>query len=130
MNNETMLTRNNQNQSRDALNQPNDELPTLAPPVDIYENKDEFLVIADLPGVDPEQVSINLSGDRLEVEARQVLPAELARVGSPVRFARSFVVPDSIDPNGVKATSDAGVLTIHLRKADARKPRQITVTSS
>jgi HSP20 family protein len=131
MNNQTTtLTRNDQNQSRDPLNQPNDELATMAPPVDIYENKDEFLVIADVPGVDPEQVSIKLSGDRLEVEARQVLPAELARVTSPVRFTRSFVVPDSIDPNGVKATSDAGVLTIHLKKAEARKPRQITVTSS
>jgi HSP20 family protein len=124
------VSRSNQNPARDALTEPSDEPPTLAPPVDIYENKDEFLVIADLPGVDPEQVSLKLSGDRLEVEARQVLPPELARVSSPVRYVRSFVVPDSIDPNGVRATSELGILTIHLKKAEARKPRQISVTAS
>lgn len=126
---EQTLTRN-QNPGRDALNQPNDDLISVSPPVDIYENKDEFLVVADLPGVAPDQVSVRLSGDRLEVEARQTPPQGVASATPPVRFVRSFVVPDSIDPNGVKATSELGILTIHLKKAEARKPRQITVTSS
>lgn len=127
--NEQTLTRN-QNQTRDALNQPSDDLPSLAPQVDIYENKDEFLVVADLPGVAPEQVSVRLSGDRLEVEGRQTPPPGLESLTSPVRFVRSFVVPDTIDPNGVVASSELGILTIHLKKAEARKPRQITVTAS
>jgi HSP20 family molecular chaperone IbpA len=129
MNNQTTLTKSS-NREREALNKPSDDLPTLAPPVDIYENKDEFIVVADLPGVAPEDVSVRLTGDRLEVEGRQVMPAELGEFASPVRFARSFVVPDSIDPAGVKATSELGILTIHLKKAEARKPRQITVTAS
>jgi HSP20 family molecular chaperone IbpA len=127
--NDQTLTRN-QAPERDALDQSSDALPSVAPPVDIYENKDEYLVVADLPGVAPEQVSVRLSGDRLELEARQTQPSGAAALTSAVRFVRSFVVPDSIDPNGVKATSELGILTIHLRKAEARKPRQITVTSS
>lgn len=128
MNNAT-LTRNGA-QTREALNQPNDQVTTLAPPVDIYEDKDAFIVVADLPGVAPEDVSVRLSGDRLEVEGRQTLPRELAGPGAPVRFVRSFLVPDSIDPAGVKATTEQGVLTIELKKAEARKPKQITVTAS
>lgn len=127
--NEQTLTRD-QNPARDALNQSSDALPSLAPEVDIYENKDEFLVVADLPGVAPEHVSVRLSGDRLEVEGRQTPPPGLESLTSPVRFVRSFVVPDTIDPSGVVASSELGILTIHLKKAEARKPRQIKVSAS
>lgn len=121
------LTRNNS--QREALTQPRGDLPTWSPPVDIYENEDEFVVVVDLPGVAPQDVSVRLSGDRLDVEGRQVLPEPLSRLAEPVRFVRSFVVPDSIDPAGVDARSEHGILTIRLKKAEARKPRQITVTA-
>jgi len=121
------LTRNDS--QREALTQPHGDLPTWSPPVDIYENEDEFVVVVDLPGVAPRDVSVRLSGDRLDVEGRQVLPEPLSRLAEPVRFVRSFVVPDSIDPSGVEARSEHGILTIRLKKAEARKPRQITVTA-
>jgi HSP20 family protein len=129
----TQLTRNRNGgapqQQRDALDRPNDDLPVIAPPVDIYENSEEFLVVADLPGVPPENVSVRLTGDRLELEARQVLPEEQRAQLSPLRFVRSFLVPDSIDAAGVNAKTENGVLTIRLKKAEARKPKQITVTA-
>jgi HSP20 family molecular chaperone IbpA len=129
MKDDTTITRS-QGPASEALGRTVDDVETLAPPVDIYETKDEFIVVADLPGVSPENVSVKLSGDRLEVEGQQALPQELVGFGAPVRFARSFVVPDSIDAAGVKATSEQGILTIRLKKAEARKPRQITVTAT
>jgi HSP20 family molecular chaperone IbpA len=120
---------NGPQQQRDALDRHNDDLPVMAPPVDIYENAEEFLVVADLPGVAPENVSVRLAGDRLELEARQVFPEEQRAQLSPSRFVRSFLVPDSIDAASVNAKTENGVLTIHLRKAEARKPKQIAVTA-
>jgi HSP20 family protein len=129
----TQLTRNRNGngsqQQRDALDRPNDDLPVIAPPVDIYENSEEFLVVADLPGVLPENVSVRLAGDRLELEARQTFAEELRAQFTPSRFVRSFLVPDSIDAASVNAKTENGVLTIHLKKAEARKPKQITVTA-
>jgi HSP20 family molecular chaperone IbpA len=120
---------NGQQPQRDALDRPSDDLPVLAPPVDIYENAEEFLVVADLPGVVPENVSVRLNGDRLELEARQAFPEDQRAQLTPSRFVRSFLVPDSIDAAGVNAKTENGVLTIRLKKAEARKPKQITVTA-
>jgi HSP20 family molecular chaperone IbpA len=120
---------NGAQQQRDALDRTSDDLPVLAPPVDIYENAEEFLVVADLPGVVPENVSVRLNGDHLELEARQVFPEDQRAQLTPWRFVRSFLVPDSIDAAGVNAKTENGVLTIRLKKAEARKPKQITVTA-
>jgi len=105
------------------------ELPTVVPPVDIFENEDEILVVADFPGVEPDQVDVRLEGGQIDIEGRQSQPNEQAQSLTPVMFARSFRVPDSVNPEGVSAELKAGVLRLHLKKSEAAKPRRIKVSA-
>jgi HSP20 family molecular chaperone IbpA len=95
-------------------------LPEVAPAVDVYENDNEFLVIADLPGVGQDGADVTLDNDRL------VLSAETAAR----RYVREFVVPPSVDAEQVSATVKAGVLSVHLPKRAPYKPRQIQVKTA
>ena len=101
------------------------ERPVYAPPVDIFENKDEILVLADLPGVSTEDLSVNLDRDQLTIEARR------AAIGSEPAFdyKRTFVVPRGIDVEKIAASIQNGVLKLTLPKSAGMKPRQITVTA-
>ena len=92
----------------------------IAPGVDVYENDDEFLVLADLPGVAQNGAEVTLEHDRLLLEAK----------GTARGYRREFVVPPSIDSEKVTASMKAGVLTVHLPKRAPYKPRQIAVQSA
>jgi len=96
------------------------EVPSVAPAIDVYENDQEFLVFADLPGVEQGNAEVMLQHDRLVLDAKN---------GSR-RFQREFIVPQSIDSEKVSAAMKAGVLTVHLPKRAPYKPRQIEVRSS
>lgn len=103
--------------------------PALPPAVDIYENKDELLVVADLPGVTREGLSIRLEKGELTFEARRSDAAEIGS-GAPAElpdYRRSFVVPQGIDADKIAADLNAGVLRIHLPKSASIKPRQIPI---
>jgi HSP20 family molecular chaperone IbpA len=116
-------------QTQNATDKPQrlSELPTVTPPVDIFENEDEILLVADFPGVDPEQVEVRLEGGQIDIEGRQAPPEEQARSLPSVMFARSFRVPETVNPEGVSAELKAGVLRVHLKKSEAAKPRRIKV---
>ena len=105
------------------------ELPTITPPVDIYENDEEILLVADMPGVAPEQIDVHLEQGQLDIEGKQVPPEEQAPSLPPVLFARSFRVPETVDADGVAAELKDGVLNIRLKKSEAAKPRRIKVTA-
>lgn len=96
----------------------------LTPPVDVYENKDEILLLVDVPGADHDGLSIQLDGRQLDLEAR-VKP--FAEDEEPLMYARSFTVPNTVDPGRVEAELDMGVLKLHLPKSEAAKPRRIEV---
>jgi HSP20 family molecular chaperone IbpA len=99
------------------------ERPTYAPPVDIFENKDEILILADVPGVATEGLALNLDRDHLTIEAR--------RTGDEaVDYRRTFVVPRGIDSDKIAASLQNGVLRLVLPKPAALKPRQIEVKAS
>jgi HSP20 family molecular chaperone IbpA len=99
--------------------------PSVAPPVDIYENKDEVLIFADVPGVALEEVTVNLDKDQLTIEARR--PAAGGEVAFDYR--RTFVVPRGIDAEHIGAALTSGVLKLTLPKSAALRPRQINVTT-
>lgn len=103
------------------------ELQTVAPPVDIYENDEEILVVTDFPAVNPDDVSLRLEGGQLEIEGRQSYSGSRDESLAPVLFARIFRVPDTVDPQGVAAELKSGVLRITLRKSAEAKPRRIKV---
>jgi HSP20 family molecular chaperone IbpA len=100
------------------------ERPTIAPPVDIFENKDEILILADLPGVTPEALSVNVDKDQLTIEAHR---AQVASDERSFDYRRTFVVPRGLDADKISATLVNGVLKLTLPKPAALKPRQIEV---
>lgn len=94
------------------------ELPL---PVDIYEGADELLLLADLPGVEPQGLTISFDSPDLRIEGRRD-----AADGASV-YSRTFRVSEQIDPNGISAELNAGVLKLRLAKAAQNKPRRIEV---
>ncbi len=107
-----------------------DERPVVAPQVDIYENKDELLLIADMPGVAQADLKIHLDEEEITIEGH---PAEepqgtlLGREFRLVDYKRSFLLPQGVDRDKVSAQIKGGVVQLHLPKSAAVKPRRIEV---
>lgn len=90
-------------------------------PVDIYEGADELLLLADLPGVEPDGLSVSFEASELKIEGRR------GTGDSASVYCRTFRVSEQIDPNGISAELAAGVLKLRLAKAAHTKPRKIEV---
>lgn len=108
------------------------ELATMAPVVDIFENDDEILLYADVPGVTREKITINVDNGKLEISAIRNLQAKGVanwQEFGDVEFKRVFSVPQSIDVSRVNAELKEGVLKLQLPKAEAAKPRKIEISS-
>jgi HSP20 family molecular chaperone IbpA len=107
---------------------------TYTPRCDIFETNDELVLFADLPGVQPADVSLRLENGQLEVHARcmphhgqeDYLACEYG-IGD---FYRTFTIDEVIDSDKISAELKQGVLTVHLPKSEAVKPRQIQVKAS
>jgi HSP20 family protein len=102
------------------------------PPVDVLENADEVLVVADLPGVDRDSIDVRVENDTLTLRARRSAePADaapaLTREYDEVEWIRSFRIPAGIDTSAVSADAKNGTLYVKLPKAAAAKPRKIPV---
>ncbi len=106
------------------------------PPVVVSEDKDNFYVRAELPGVDPKDINISVVGKTLTIEGERKPPevGEGARYHRRereyVRFSRVIGLPADVEPSKVEAKAKDGVLTVVLPKAEAAKPKQITVKAS
>ncbi|MDA3786242.1 MAG: Hsp20/alpha crystallin family protein [Deltaproteobacteria bacterium] len=104
--------------------------PTVIPSVDIYENDDEILLYADMPGVAKDAIAINLENGRLTIKAPRLIAGEgvlqFEEFGD-VEYERVFSVPQGIDTDKLKASMDNGVLSLHLTKSETVKPPHITV---
>lgn len=103
------------------------------PPVDIFEEADAIRIMTEVPGVRPENVKISVQGNLLTLHGTKEPPSEerMEQVHRSERtygvFERSFTLPSTADPNGIRASYDVGVLTVTLRKVEQAKPRQIQV---
>jgi len=104
--------------------------PAISPAVDIYENAEEVLVIADLPGVAQNSLSIRLEKGELTLEGRRSEAAESVTPANVPDYRRSFLVPQGIDAERIAAKLQGGVLRVHLPKHASLKPRQIPITTS
>ncbi|MCU0691680.1 MAG: Hsp20/alpha crystallin family protein [Polyangiaceae bacterium] len=125
-----MTTESKLTRREERLPEKVDQLRTVVPAVDIYENNTEILLVADMPGVDRKALEIQLDHDRLSISGTMPAPAEglLATEFQPCRYARAFTVAQAIDGDKVTAELDKGVLRVHLPKAAHAQPRQIHVT--
>lgn len=93
----------------------------VTPLVDVFENADEILIFADVPGVAKDALVVNLDKQRLTFTGKSARGFE---------YKRTFVVPAGIDADKINATLDLGVLRVALPKSAALKPRQIAVKAS
>ncbi len=89
-----------------------EQRPVVAPTVDVFENENELLVVADLPGVSQDQMSIHFDKGRLTIEGKR-LPARWSprmAEAENADFRRTFLVPQGIDAEHISAELLAGVL--------------------
>jgi len=107
------------------LAQPSQDVQRLTPPVDIYENDAEYLVLADLPGVSAEALRVQYEPPELVIEGDR-----RANGAAAVRYARAFEFDRNIDPQGITAELSGGVLRVKLPKNAAARPRKITVRAA
>jgi len=104
------------------------------PAVDVYEDKDNLLVKAELPGLKKEDIEISLhegfltlSGERKQEQARE--GAEVYRSERWAgRFHRTISLPCRVEADKIQATYNEGVLAVTLPKAEEAKPKQIQIT--
>ena len=93
---------------------------------DIYDDKDNFYVVAELPGVNKEDVKIELENAVLTVSGeRKNLNGKAEH---SYKFSRSMTISDNVNGEKVSAIMQDGLLTITLPKAEARKPKSISVS--
>lgn len=109
------------------------EASTWLPAVDIIENATDYLVRAELPGIDKKDVRITVQNDVLTVRGEKKQESEKKgenhhRVERSYGvFQRSFTLSSSIMSDRIEASYDNGVLTITLPKAEEAKPKEIEV---
>ena len=97
--------------------------------VDVYENDDEILILADMPGVEPDGVDLRLESSEVRVCGTQARPSDADPNWLPLEFQRAFTVPDSVAADRVSAELKGGVLHLKLGKGEHAKPKRIVVTS-
>jgi HSP20 family protein len=119
------FSRNGENESVTAAG--------LVPPVDIYEDEHKLVLKIEIPGMRQEELDVRMENHTLTVKGERSFQSEgkeenfhrvERRYGS---FYRAFTVPNTINPESIKADYDAGVLRVEFEKKPESKPRQIKV---
>lgn len=106
------------------------------PPMDVSENGDHYVVKAEVPGMKPEDIQIDLTGRTLTIKGEKKHETETQdenfhRVERSFgTFVRRVELPQGVDAERVEAKYDQGVLTVNVAKAEEVKPRQITVKTN
>ena len=109
------------------------ELATVEPFVDVIDKGDKIVVAADIPGVEKEDLSVNISGDRLEVCAERKKEAEEKKEGYVRRertytsYYRAIPLPAEVDADMADATFENGVLEITMPKVKAIEKKKIEI---
>jgi HSP20 family protein len=106
------------------------------PAVDIYEDKDKYVIKAELPGMKKEEIEVSLDGNTLSISGERKQEEE-KREGDRYRserffgrFQRSVTVPVAVQSGNIQAGYKDGVLTVTLPKSEESKPKQIQVNAS
>ncbi|MCD6290379.1 MAG: Hsp20/alpha crystallin family protein [Anaerolineae bacterium] len=102
-------------------------------PVDAYTTPEEVVIIASIPGVEPDDVEITLEGETLTI--RGEIPGPVENVNYVLqertygKFSRTLTLNVPVDPDKAEATFQNGVLTLRIPKAEAIRPKVIKVTT-
>jgi len=115
-----------------AVPEPTHSGPVYTPAVDIFETESAITVLADMPGLEPENLTVDLRESVLTLVGRIPSP-ENNREGVILRehctgtFLRQFTLSEAIDQSKIDAKLTDGVLRLELPKIEKAKPRQISV---
>jgi len=108
---------------------------TWTPPVDIQETENAYILQMELPGLGKEDLEITLENNVLRISGERKIERDVDRdnyhriervYGT---FSRSFVLPSRVDPDGVDARVENGILTVAIPKAEEARPRKISVSA-
>lgn len=103
------------------------------PAVDLVESERHYVLHADLPGVEPGDVKVELDDDVLTVSGERKTSSETREHGvhrrerGYGRFSRSLTLPAGIDPDAIEASFDKGVLEVRIPKPEQPKPRRVEI---
>ena len=107
--------------------------PAWVPAVDIEETEDAWILEAELPGVKPDNIDVevrdnelDLTGEIVERERRGILRRRTRRTG---RFEFRATLPGPIDPSSIDARAEDGVVTVRVPKPEETRPRRVEVRS-
>ncbi len=106
------------------------------PPINIFEDENQVIVRAELPGISGDQIELSLTGDQLILrgERRTTQSGEKINYHRKEReegvFRRIINLPSRVDSQKVEALSKNGVLTIKIAKAEEVKPRQVSIQTA
>src|SRR5690242_10167063 len=104
------------------------------PPMDLIETADHYVLRADLPGLSDDDVTVQLEDNVLTISGERNAQHEQNEEGyyrierAFGSFARSLTLPDGVNPDGVEAQFDRGVLEIRIPKPEQKKPRNVQIT--
>ena len=133
MSDNTNISKTNQTSSVTQTGQmQNMPRQALAPAVDIAESESGITLLADMPGVSKERLTIKVEGDNLTIEgeAQIDVPDNIELLHSEVRspyLRRSFTLSRDLDPAKIEATLRNGVLQMHIPKSEEARPKRIEV---
>jgi len=112
-------------------------LRSFVPAADVVATEDDTTVVMDLPGLTAEDLEIELVDDVLTVRGERVLPYAADEQGRAWQrlergfgtFERVLRVPKGLEEDSIQASMADGVLTLHIAKPEARKPRRIAINA-
>ncbi|HEY9016234.1 MAG TPA: Hsp20/alpha crystallin family protein [Gemmatimonadales bacterium] len=109
---------------------------TLFAPTDVVEDEHALQIVMELPGVEPDNVRLSLENNVLTIrgEKRQEIDENRERIHRSERiygvFERTFVLPNTVDPDKIDAQFENGVLLVKIPKSERARPREIRVNAS
>lgn len=110
-----------------------DDAVGVSPPLNVGENDDNYYIRAELPGIRLADLSVTALPNSISIAGKREIPREGENVSyhrkerAEGAFSRTLSLPTEISPDQVEARYSDGILSLTLPKAEAAKPRQITV---
>ena len=104
-------------------------------PVDLFRDGDQYVLSADLPGIDPSSVDLDVDGQLLTIRAERRAPASeqvkwLAHERPYGNYMRQFTLGNGVDAEKITANYEHGVLSVIIPMAERAKPRKIRIGAS
>ena len=104
------------------------------PAMDLVETENDFVLRADLPGIEEKDVTIELEDRVLSISGQRKSEHEERKEGyyrverASGSFNRTLTLPEGVDPAAITATFDKGVLEVHIPKPEEKKPHRVSIS--